>query len=42
MILPEHMTVWDRNQRLYETLKSMGLFVRDPKAHRKQAMGKRV
>ena len=25
MILPEHMTVWDRNQRLYETLKGMGL-----------------
>ena len=26
MIFPEHMTVWDRNQRLYETLKGMGLF----------------
>ena len=25
MILPEHMTVWDRNKRLYETLKGMGL-----------------
>ena len=25
MILPEHMTVWDRNQRIYETLKVMGL-----------------
>jgi len=23
----EHMTPWDRNQRLYEQLKSMGLFV---------------
>ena len=25
MFLPEHMSVWDRNQRLYETLKGMGL-----------------
>ena len=25
MILPEHMTVWDKNKRLYETLKGMGL-----------------
>ena len=27
MILPEHMSVEDRNKRLYEMLKSMGLFV---------------
>ena len=26
MILPEHMTTSDRNQRIYETLKGMGLF----------------
>ncbi len=26
-IIPEHMTVWDRNARLYETLKGMGLYV---------------
>ena len=25
MLLPEHMTVWDRNKRLYETLKGLGL-----------------
>ena len=25
MILPEHMTVWDKNKRLYETLIGMGL-----------------
>lgn len=27
MILPEHMNFDDRNRRLYETLKGMGLFV---------------
>lgn len=27
MILPEHMSVGERNARLYETLKGMGLFV---------------
>lgn len=27
MLLPEHMDVWTRNERLYETLKGMGLFV---------------
>jgi hypothetical protein len=26
-ILPEHMDRWSRNQRLYETLKGMGLYV---------------
>jgi hypothetical protein len=26
-VLPEHMDRWSRNQRLYETLKGMGLFV---------------
>ena len=26
-ITPEHMTPWDRNQRLYKFLKNMGLFV---------------
>ena len=25
MILPEHMTVWNRNKRLYDTLMGMGL-----------------
>ena len=25
--LPEHMDRWSRNQRLYETLKGMGLYV---------------
>ena len=27
LVLPEHMDRWTRNQRLYETLKGMGLFV---------------
>lgn len=27
MILPEHMSFHDRNQRLYETLKGWGLYV---------------
>ena len=27
MLLPEHMDVWTRNERLYETLRGMGLFV---------------
>lgn len=27
MLLPEHMDLWTRNERLYETLKGMGLFV---------------
>ena len=27
MIMPEHMTVWDRNKRLYETLMGMGLHI---------------
>jgi hypothetical protein len=27
MILPEHMDIWSRNERLYQTLKGMGLFV---------------
>ncbi len=27
VVLPEHMDRWSRNQRLYETLKGMGLFV---------------
>ena len=26
-VLPEHMDRWSRNQRLYETLKGMGLYV---------------
>ncbi len=26
-LVPEHMDRWSRNQRLYETLKGMGLFV---------------
>jgi len=26
-ILPDHMDRWPRNQRLYETLKGMGLYV---------------
>jgi hypothetical protein len=26
-LMPEHMDRWTRNQRLYETLKGMGLFV---------------
>lgn len=26
-VIPEHMDRWSRNQRLYETLKGMGLFV---------------
>jgi hypothetical protein len=26
-VLPEHMDRWSRNQRLYETLKGLGLFV---------------
>ena len=26
-MLPDHMDRWSRNQRLYETLKGMGLFV---------------
>ena len=26
-VLPDHMDRWSRNQRLYETLKGMGLFV---------------
>lgn len=26
-LAPEHMDRWTRNQRLYETLKGMGLFV---------------
>lgn len=27
VILPEHMDRWSRNQRLYETLKGMGLYI---------------
>lgn len=27
MIAPEHMDRWTRNQRLYESLKGMGLYV---------------
>lgn len=26
-VLPEHMDRWSRNQRLYETLKGMGVYV---------------
>ena len=26
-VLPEHMDRWSRNQRLYETLRGMGLYV---------------
>jgi hypothetical protein len=26
-LMPEHMDRWSRNQRLYETLKGMGLYV---------------
>jgi hypothetical protein len=29
MLLPEHMDLWSRNARLYETLNGMGLYI-DP------------
>ena len=32
MILPEHMTVWDRNKRLYETLTRMSQVTASPDA----------